>query len=205
VDQQTREHFFINALVTEHFVLQSARGAMIGEMVGRGSIYLGTVSSALIAFGFIAQSELRLAPFVAAVLPALFVLGEFTFVALLRDSFQNIEFLRRIQKIRGYYRGLLPEAEEFFDPPGQDTETASEMATVGLGRGAAALLFTGASVIAAVNSILGGAGLALLLTQTIRLDEATATAVGVLAAVLLFGLHLAYEHWRGGDAGRPQP
>jgi len=101
VDQQTREQFFINALVTEHFVLQAARGAMIGEMVGRGSIYLGTVSSALIAFGFIAQTELRLAPFVAAVLPALFVLGELTFVALLRDSFQNIEFLRRIQKIRG--------------------------------------------------------------------------------------------------------
>jgi hypothetical protein len=203
VDRQTREQFFINALVTEHFVLQAARGAMIGEMVGRGSIYLGTVSSALIAFGFIAQSELRLAPFVAAVLPALFVLGELTFVALLRDSFQNIEFLRRIQKIRAYYRGLLPEAEEFFDPPGRDRETASEMATVGLGRGAA-LLFTGASVIAAVNSILGGAGLALLVTYTIRLDEAVVATVGVLAAVLLFGLHLAYEHWRGGDAIRPQ-
>jgi hypothetical protein len=92
------------------------------------------VSGALIAFGFIAQSELRLAPFVAAVLPALFVLGELTFVALLRDSFQNVEFLRRIQKIRGYYRGLVPEAEEFFDPPGRDRETASAMATPGLGR-----------------------------------------------------------------------
>jgi len=28
VDQHTREQFFISALVTEHFVLQSARGAM---------------------------------------------------------------------------------------------------------------------------------------------------------------------------------
>ena len=205
VDQQTREQFFINALVTEHFVLQSARGAMIGEMVGRGSIYLGSVSSSLIAFGFIAQSDLRLGPFVAAVLPALFVLGELTFVALLRDSFQNIEFLRRIQKIRHYYRGLVPEAEEFFDPPGRDRETASEMATVGLGRGAASLLFTGASTIAAINSILGGAGLALLLAHTIGLDNASVTAVGVLAAVLLFALHLAYEHWRGGDVGRSQP
>jgi hypothetical protein len=103
------------------------------------------------------------------------------FVALLRDSFQNIEFLRRIQKIRGYYRGLVPEAEEFFDPPGRDRE----MATVGLGLGPAALLFTGASTIAAVNSILAGAGLALLLAHTIRLDEASVTTVGVLAAVLL--------------------
>jgi hypothetical protein len=78
------------------------------------------------------------------------------------------------------------------------------MATVGLGRGAA-LLFTGAGVIGAVNSILGGAGLALLLAYTIRLDEAVVATVGVLAAVLLFGLHLAYEHWRGGDAVRMQP
>jgi len=38
VDQQTREQFFINAVVTEHFVLQAARGALVGEMVGRGSI-----------------------------------------------------------------------------------------------------------------------------------------------------------------------
>ncbi len=113
---------------------------------------------------------------------------------MLRDSFQNIEFLRRIQKIRHYYRGLVPEAEQFFDPPGRDGETASEMATVGLNRGAAALLFTGASTIAAINSILGGAGLALLLAYTIGLDKASVTAVGVLAAVLLFGLHLAYEY-----------
>jgi len=51
VEQETREQFFINALVTEHFVLQSARGALVGEMVGRGSIYLGAVSSGLIALG----------------------------------------------------------------------------------------------------------------------------------------------------------
>jgi MFS family permease len=196
VDQQTREQFFINALVTEHFVLQSARGALVGEMVGRGSIYLGTVSSALIAFGFAAQSGARLAPIVAAVLPALFVLGELTFLALLRDSFQNIEFLRRMQKIRGHYRTLLPEAEEFFDPPGRDAELAAELATVGLSRGPAALLFTGASTIAAVNSILGGVGVALVLARPIRLDETAATAVGALSALLLFGLHLMYEHRR---------
>ena len=94
MDQQAREQYFVSALVTEHFVLQSARGALTGEMVGRGSIYLGTVSSALISFGFVSQTDLSLAPLVGAVLPALFILGELTFVALLRDSFQNIEFLR---------------------------------------------------------------------------------------------------------------
>lgn len=196
MDQHTREQFFISALVTEHFVLQSARGAMVGEMVGRGSIYLGSVSAALIAFGFTAQSGVPLGPIVTAVLPALFILGELTFVALLRDSLQNIQFLLRIQKIRGHYRTLLPEAEEFFDPPEQDAELEAELATVGLHPGPAAMLFTGASTIAAVNSILGGAGLALLCARSIRLAETAETAIGVVAAVLLFGGHLMYEHRR---------
>jgi hypothetical protein len=198
MDEQAREQYFVNALVTEHFVLQSARSALTGEMVGRASIYLGTVSSALIAFGFVAQTDLALAPFVAAVLPALFVLGELTFAALLRDSFQNLEFLRRIQKIRGYYRGLLPDAAEFFDPPERDRETAAELATVGLGRGVGALLFTGASTIAAVNSVLGGTGLALLVAHVSGAGEAVTATVGVVAAAVLFGLHLFYEHLRSG-------
>ena len=205
MEQETREQFFINALVTEHFVLQSARGALVGEMVGRGSIYLGAVSSGLIAFGFVAQSGLHLAPFVAAVLPALFILGELTFLALLRDSLQNLEFLRRMQKIRGYYRGLVPEAGEFFDAVGQDRELAAEMATVGLGRGPAALLFTGASTIAAVNSILGGVGVALFIARVARLDDGAVAAVGVLAAAFLYGLHLLYQYRRGSSAVPAQP
>ena len=104
-----------------------------------------------------------------------------------------IHFLLRIQKIRGYYRTLLPEAEEFFDPPEEDAELAAEMATVGLHSGPAAMLFTGASTIAVVNSILGGAGLALLLTHPIRLGDTAATLIGVVAAVVLFGAHLMYE------------
>jgi hypothetical protein len=78
MDQQAREQAFMNALATEHFVLQAARSAIVGEQVGRGSIYLGAVSSAPIALGFLAQVVTRLDPFVAAVLPALFLLGEFT-------------------------------------------------------------------------------------------------------------------------------
>jgi len=93
MDQQAREQAFITALTTEHFVLQSARSAAVGEMVGRATIYMGAVSSALIAFGFLAQAVGRLAPFVAAVLPALFVLGELTFAALLRNSIENLVLL----------------------------------------------------------------------------------------------------------------
>ena len=75
MDQQAREQAFISALTTEQFVLQAVRSANVGEMTGRGTIYMGAVSSSLIALGFLAQVVTHLDPFVAAVLPAVFVLG----------------------------------------------------------------------------------------------------------------------------------
>jgi hypothetical protein len=65
---------------------------------------MGAVSGALIAFGFLAQVVSRLDPFVTAVLPALFVLGELTFAAMWHNSVENLVLLRRMQDIRG----LLP-------------------------------------------------------------------------------------------------
>jgi hypothetical protein len=62
---------FVTALVTEHFVLQPARSSTVSEAVGRSAVYLTSVSSALIAFGFFAQTTHRLAPVVVTVLPAL--------------------------------------------------------------------------------------------------------------------------------------
>jgi len=96
---------------------------------------------------------------VAAVLPALFVLGEFTFAALYRNTIENLTLLRQMQRIRGYYRGLVPEAEQFFDPPQADVQYQAAMATVGLRASPLRVLFTGASVVAAINSMVGGAGL----------------------------------------------
>jgi hypothetical protein len=196
VDEQARESAFINALTTEHFVLQSARGALIGEMVGRGTVYLSAVSSSLIAFGFSAQLGTRIDLIVAAVLPALFILGELTFVALLRNSLVNLEFLRRMQRIRGYYRDLHPDAERFFDPAEADTELQAELATIGMRRGLGSMLFTGASAIAAVNSMLGGVGLALLVGRVDQIQGGVVVSVGILAALALFGLHLVYQRRR---------
>jgi hypothetical protein len=34
MDQQAREHAFVSALATEHFVLQAARSAIVSEQIG---------------------------------------------------------------------------------------------------------------------------------------------------------------------------
>jgi hypothetical protein len=72
----------------------SYRCAIVGEQVGRGSIYLGALSSALIALGFLAQVVTRLELFVAAVLPALF-LAVLLFGVHLQYQQRRVAHLRR--------------------------------------------------------------------------------------------------------------
>jgi hypothetical protein len=196
MEQHAREQAFISALTTEQFVLQAARSANVGEMTGRATIYMGAVSSSLIAFGFLAQVVTHLDPFVAAVLPAVFLLGEFTFAALLRNTLENLVLLGQMQRIRSYYRTLVPEAEQFFGQAAEEERISAAMATVGLRGRPAAMLFTGASVVAAINAIVGGIGVALLVARVGSLKASAAMAVGITAAVVLFGLHLLYQQQR---------
>lgn len=100
MDEQASQQAFVSALVTEHFVAQSARSTTVAEANGHAAIYLTSLSSALVAFGFVAQVARRLDPFLAAVLPALFVLGEFTFIRLVENNIENLVFLEQIQRIR---------------------------------------------------------------------------------------------------------
>ena len=198
MEQEVREQAFISALTTEQFVLQAARSANGGEMTGRSTIYMGAVSSSLIAFGFLAQVVTHLDPFVAAVLPAVFLLGEFTFAALVRNTLENLVLLGQMQRIRGYYRTLVPDADQFFGPAEEAARSSAAMATVGLRARPAAMLFTGASVVAAINAIVGGIGVALLVARVGSLKASAAMAVGIAAAVVLFGLHLLYQQQRAG-------
>jgi len=73
-------------LTTGHFVRQTARGSTIGEANGRASIYLGALSSALIALGFVAERPSTFRVFAAVVLPAVLLLGWFTFVRMVQTS-----------------------------------------------------------------------------------------------------------------------
>jgi hypothetical protein len=205
LEQDAREQAFLNALTTELFVLQAARSAIVAEQVGRVTIYIGAVSGVLIAFGFLAQVVARLDPFVAAALPALFVLGELTFAALRRNTIENVVLLQRMQRIRGYFRRLVPDAQEFFDAPDTDAQYETAMATVGLRPAPLQMLFTGATMVAAINSIIAGVGLALVAGRFGHAGDGPAAAVGLVVAVVAFVLHLLYQQ-RGSTllAVRPQ-
>ena len=136
-------------------------------------------------------------------LPALLIVGEFTFVRLADTAIENVVSLQRIQRIHGYYRSLVPEAEQFFQAPPVDEEMAAAVESTGVRRTPLGLLYTAASMIAAVNSVLGGAGLALLGGWPGGLGTGPAVVVGV---AVLYGLHLWYGMRRNAQVGlRPPP
>ncbi|SEH02606.1 hypothetical protein SAMN05444920_12833 [Nonomuraea solani] len=186
----------MSAIVTEHFVLQSGAGTTVSEALGRSSLYLSALSSSLIALGFAAQTPGLLLPFAAAALPTVFVLGVFTMVRLVGTGVQNMLYLSGISRIRGYYRTLDPEAARYFARWGAgDGETDDALGSLAVRGGPMAGLFTAASMIAVINGVLAGVGLALL-TYYVVTDHhlPAALAVGLVAMTAGLAMFFRYQH-----------
>jgi hypothetical protein len=116
----------LSALTTEQFNLQTARMGTIAEANGRSTLYLGTLSSAVIAIAFVGQaSQLGNAFYLFALLllPPVFLLGLFSYLRLVQTSIEDMVYAAGSFRIRQYFLGLDPAAVPFFpptDPPGDD-------------------------------------------------------------------------------------
>lgn len=154
------------------------------------------MTSSLVAFGFFAAAAHRLAPVLATVLPALIILGIFTFVRL-ETAVENVVLLGRIEAIRRYYATLDPAAAAFFPSAGESA--AAALASTGMGAGMLEMFFTSASMIAVVTSILAAAGVALLL-DVAGVPLPAAVIAGVAAALLTYGLHMLWMYRRSRPA-----
>lgn len=180
----------MSALVTEHFVLQSAAGATISESGSRASIYLASLSSCLVAIGFAGSSPKTLLVLACTLFPTVFVLGWFTLVRLIDTAIESIVAQRRIEKIRRYYAGLTRSAAEYF--PLEDATTG----TLGVRYRARSFLFTTATMIAVVNAVLGGATTAFIVASTAIATDELSVVIGVLCGLLFLGLAIAYQESR---------
>jgi uncharacterized membrane protein len=186
----------LTALTTEHFVLQTANSGTISEAVGRSTLYVMALSSALVAMGFASRSREILVPFVATVLPALFVLGLLTTVRLIDTALESQQYLVAIARIRAHYRTLAPEAAQLFAPERGRWPEAGGSPALGLGT-LVAFLGTSATTVAVINALVAGAGVTLLARD--RLGEgrtALAVTLGVATVVLLTLAFYRFQRWR---------
>jgi hypothetical protein len=181
---------FMSALVTEHFALQSVASATISESGSRAAIYLSALSSGLVAVGFASSSRGALVALVLSVFPTVFILGIFTSVRLIDTSVQNIVALRRIEVIRRYYASLRPNAPAYFAPD------RTEEGIHGVRYRSRSMLFTIASMIIVVNSVLGGATVALFFALVVTLAIPVAVSIGVLVGAVLLLASLWNEYRR---------
>jgi hypothetical protein len=103
---QANDADILQILITEHNNLQAARSSTVFEAKGRTTLFLGAVSSSLVALAFIGQiSEMGNAFYLFALilLPSLIFLGLVTFVRVNQTGIEDMIAARSINRIRHYY------------------------------------------------------------------------------------------------------
>lgn len=200
-DDAARRQALLTALTTEHFVMQTASNGTITEAASRTSLFVMTLSSALVAMGFAARSPELLVPFVATVLPAVFLLGVLTVFRLVDTVLENLQYLAAIARIRAHYRTLAPEAPALFSAAaGRWPESPSDPSH-GLGQ-VAAMFGTSAAMVASIDALVAGAGVALLVVNLRgRASMGFALAAGAAAAAGLIVAFYRFQRWRFASFG----
>lgn len=183
------EPALMTALVTEHFVLQSAASATISESGTRAAIYLSALSSGLVAIGFASTTPATLSTLIFTVLPTIYLLGWFTFVRLVDTTLENNVARARIQRIRHRYATIAPEAALYF---------ADELPSQSMGVRYTywSILFTIGTVIATINGVLGGATVALIAAIGLNAPAGIALPCGIAGGIVSIIVALMYERRR---------
>lgn len=183
----------LTALTTEHFTLQGAKAQTASESASRASLYILSVSSTLVALGFIAQAAETetFRVFALTVLPTLYLLGAFTFVRIVECGAEEYRCGLAINRIRGYYKRLAGEEAKLFLLSGHD-DGRGVFANAAIPVEGRRQYFTFATVVAVIDSVVGGSAIA------IALAAATGAPLGVAAGaggvVALISLALLLRH-----------
>lgn len=194
-DQKPPEAF-MTALVTEHFALQGSRSTLTAESGSRASLYLASLTGSLIALGFVARDSSVLGPFAVAIFPALLILGEFTYWRLVQSGVEDLHHRWEVHRIRAYYRNLVPPGLAFFADAGGWVSKPPGRQFLGVRARDLNVLLTIASMIAAINSMVAGAGLALLVHAAANVSPGWAISLGALVAIVLYLAHARLAIYR---------
>jgi hypothetical protein len=212
VDAQDRAQL-LTALTTEHFTLQGARTQTVMESSARAALYISSVSSALIALGFIGQTSQVgdvFQTFALTVLPTLYLLGLFTFVRLVESSAEDFRYALAINRIRGYYQQLAGDQAKLFLLSGHD-DGRGVFDNMGVPAEGRQQYFTFATVVAVINSVVAGSAVAIALGAfaDASLGAAAvvggAVALGSVVALLRYASRLLEARTGGIEVLSPSP
>ncbi len=192
----------IAMMTTEHYNLQSGRAMTISESNGRSSLFLSTVSTALVALAFVAQiAKLSTEFYIFALilLPSLFFIGLVTFERTVQVAIEDITYARGINRIRHLYTEIAPQIAEYFVLPYYDDEMSvygSEGANLSWWQ----FFLTMSGMVAVINSVLAATFLGLLVYRFLALPLLFSTLVGLIGFVVVVALFMRYQWTRWGKA-----
>jgi hypothetical protein len=195
ISQPQQQQAFMQALTTEHFTLQTARAVAVNEGNGRTALYIGALSSTLVALALVAQrSPLGEVFFVVAltVLPAVFFLGLVTYVRVLQSSVEDIIYARAINRIRHYYTEIDPSQAHYFLLSGRD-DVRGALANMYVRDSWTQFLFTMPSAVAVINGLLGGVTVALAVATAAHLALLPTVLAGMASGTVILAFHVAYQ------------
>jgi hypothetical protein len=181
-------------LTTEHSALQSARSTTVTETNGRISLFLGSVSSALIALGFLGQGATGTTAFFlfgAVLFPALFFVGLATFIRVLQATREDLLYARGINRIRHFYLELAPQLQTYLILSPHD-DIMGVFRNMGLTPSRWQFVFTGAGMVAVINSVIAGVVVGMLITQVIALDLPIQVGAGIGTFLVSTIIHYRY-------------
>jgi hypothetical protein len=175
----------LTALTTEHFTLQGARAQTMSESSARASLYVFSVSSSLVALGFVAQVSnvgYVFDVFAFTVLPTLYLLGSVTFVRMVECGAEDFLYGLAINRIRGYYKELAGDRADLFLLSGHD-DGRGVFANMSLGPERRSPLFAFSSAVAVINGVVGGTAVAIALGALADASLGLAAAAGATVAI----------------------
>jgi len=195
MDDNDHHAKFFTALTTEHFVMQTAIGATLGEAQSRAGMFLSLLTGSLIAMGLASQSMDILLPYIATVFPAVFVMGAVTVLRLTDISMESSMAHITIARAHHRYRRLGPEAAAFFDARlGRWPENMGNPA-MRLGN-FVAYWTSAAAMVAAIDALVGAATVALLLKLAAGAGLAISLAAGAIFAAVVLAAFFYYQRQR---------
>ena len=156
-------------MTTEHYNLQSGRSMTVADANGRASLFLGTVSTSLIALAFVGSMSHSgtvvgegVYAFALVLLPSLMFLGVVTFERVLQSAIEDTFYARGINRIRHLYQEQAPEMLPYFILSAHDDDDGI-MGNMAMTWNWWQMFLTTAGMIAVIISVLAGAFVGLLL------------------------------------------
>jgi hypothetical protein len=182
----------VTMMTTEHTSLQAGRFMTVSEANGRTTLFIGTVSGALIAIAFTGQASGMgevFFMFSLVLFPSLVFMGLFTFERVLQSGIEDLIYAHGINVIRHLYLEHNPQMRPYFRLSAHNRSGRS-LLEVGTKPSWWQVFLTTAGMIAFITSMLVGVFVDLLLALL-----ALPTLVCLGASVALFLVSFGVLQW----------